>query len=87
MCLRASPVRETILESMKIAKEHGIPTSLDLNLRLELWGWEDGIRETTEKAITLSDYVFGNAADEIIPISNKNNLEEALTFLYLDFRK
>ena len=84
MCLRASPVRETILESMKIAKEHGIPTSLDLNLRLELWGWEDGIRETTEKAMTLSDYVFGNAAEEIIPISNKNNLEEALTFLSLD---
>ena len=85
MCLRASPVRETILESMKIAKEHGVPTSLDLNLRLELWGWEDGIRETTEKAMTLSDYVFGNAAEEIIPISNKNSLEEALTFLSLAF--
>lgn len=81
MCLRASPVKETILESMNIAKKHGIPVSLDLNLRLELWGWENGIRETTEKAIALSDYIFGNADEEILPISNKNSLDEALLSL------
>ena len=78
MCLRASPVKETILETMKIAKESGIPTSIDLNLRLELWGWEDDIRSTTEKAISLSDYIFGNAEEEILPLAEEENLEKAI---------
>jgi len=78
MCLRASPVKETILETMKIAKEFGIPTSLDLNLRLELWGWEDDIRTTTEKAINLADYIFGNAEEEILPLAEEDNIEKAI---------
>lgn len=78
MCLRASPVKETILETMRIAKESGIPTSLDLNLRLELWGWEDDIRLTTEKAIDLADYIFGNAEEEILPLAEEENLEKAI---------
>lgn len=78
MCLRASPVKETILETMKIAKESGIPTSIDLNLRLELWGWEDDIRFTTEKAISLADYIFGNAEEEILPLAKEENLEKAI---------
>jgi|TARA_B100001750_G_scaffold218554_1_gene204765 fructokinase len=78
MCLRASPIRETILESMRIAKKAGVPISLDLNLRLELWGWEDNIRSTTESAIELADYIFGNATEEIIPISKEQDVEKAI---------
>ena len=45
-------------------------------------GLGNGIRETTEKAIALSDYIFGNADEEILPIANKNSLDEALLFFW-----
>jgi sugar/nucleoside kinase (ribokinase family) len=69
MCLRHSPVRETVLRAMQIAQEAGVPVSLDLNLRLELWGWRDNIRETIDRAVDLADVVFGNAAEEIVPVA------------------
>ena len=84
MCLRDSPIRETILESMRIAKESGVPVSFDLNLRLELWGWEDNIRSTVKKAIGLSDYIFGNGEEEIIPIAKEKSLEKAIVSLSKD---
>jgi sugar/nucleoside kinase (ribokinase family) len=84
MCLRDSPIRETILKSMRIAKESGVPVSFDLNLRLELWGWENNIKSTVKKAIRLSDYIFGNADEEIIPISEKKSLKEAIVALSKD---
>ena len=69
MCLRHSPIRETVLRAMQLARDAGVPVSLDLNLRLELWGWHDNIRETIDRAITLSDVVFGNAEEEIVPVA------------------
>jgi sugar/nucleoside kinase (ribokinase family) len=84
MCLRDSPIRETILDSMRIAKESGIPVSFDLNLRLELWGWENDIRSTVEKAMVLSDYIFGNAEEEIVPIAKEHSLEKAILSLSKD---
>jgi sugar/nucleoside kinase (ribokinase family) len=77
MCLRASPVREAVLHAMQIASEACVPVSLDLNLRLELWGWRDNIRETIERAIALADVVFGSAEEEIVPVARVASVEAA----------
>jgi fructokinase/2-dehydro-3-deoxygluconokinase len=69
MCLRHSPVRETVLRAMQIASDAGVLVSLDLNLRLELWGWRDNIRETLDRALDLADVVFGSAKEEIVPVA------------------
>jgi sugar/nucleoside kinase (ribokinase family) len=81
MCLRASPVREAVLYAMQIAFEAGVPVSLDLNLRLELWGWRDNIRETIEHAIALSNVVFGSAEEEIVPVARVASVEAAAHIL------
>lgn len=77
MCLRASPVREAVLHAMQIAQDAGVPVSLDLNLRLELWGWADDIRATVERAIALADVVFGNAVEELVPLAENDAIERA----------
>lgn len=70
MCLRHSPVRETVLHAMRIAHQAGVTVSLDLNLRLELWGWGDDIRATVARAIPLADVIFGSAEEELIPLTD-----------------
>jgi sugar/nucleoside kinase (ribokinase family) len=81
MCLRHSPMRETTLRAMQIASDAGVPVSFDLNLRLELWGWRDHIRETIERAIDLSDVIFGNADEEIVPVARVASIEAAAHIL------
>lgn len=81
MCLRASPVREAVLHAMRLAREAGVPVSLDLNLRLELWGWADDIRATAEQAVALADVVFGSAAEEIAPLAGVDSVEDAVRTL------
>ena len=81
ICLRASPARETILNTMGIAREAGLTVSVDLNLRIESWGLDSSTRKVFEQAIELSDVVFGNADEEIIPISGLQSLEAAASML------
>ncbi len=73
ICLRVSPARETILATMGLARARGISVSLDLNLRLENWGWEDGFRDTILSAVAEADVVLGDAADEIFPLSDASD--------------
>ncbi len=77
MCLRASSVREAVLHAMQVARGAGVPVSLDLNLRLELWGWGDDIRATVTRAIEQADVVFGSAAEEIAPLAGLDDAEAA----------
>lgn len=77
MCLRLSPARDTVLHAMQIAHNAGVPVSLDLNLRLELWGWGDNIRATVARALPLVSVIFGGAADEIVPLSSIADPAEA----------
>jgi fructokinase/2-dehydro-3-deoxygluconokinase len=69
MVLREMPVRDTVLHAMQIAREAGVPVSLDLNLRLELWGWGDDIRATLDRALPLADVIFGSGQEEIVPVA------------------
>ena len=66
LCLVEPPARDAILAGLEVARSAGIPTSMDLNLRL---GFESGalpnpFRRVIEQAMTLCDFVFGSAMDE-----------------------
>ena len=78
ICFRASPARETILHTMELARQTGLTVSIDLNLRMEVWGMDSETRMIFERAIELSDVVFGNAEEEIMPISGGNTIEAAM---------
>lgn len=81
MCLRQTPVRDALLHGMRIARDAGVPVSLDLNLRIELWGYDEDVRETVEQAIALSTVVFGSADEEVIPVTGAGTAEEAARIL------
>lgn len=65
--LRVSPARESIMTAMEQARDSQIPVSLDLNLRLENWGWDAGFRGVVDAAVARADVVLGAARDEICP--------------------
>ncbi len=69
ICLRGALSRDALLHGMRLARAAGVPVSIDLNLRIELWGYDDDIRQTIEEAISLASVVFGGGADEIIPVA------------------
>ncbi len=77
ICLRVSPARESILAAMKQSRGAGVPVSLDLNLRLENWGWDGGFREVVEEAVSYSDVVMGSAMDEIVPLAGVQGVADA----------
>lgn len=77
MCLRQSPLKETILAGLAMARSAGVPASLDLNLRAELWGLSDEVRATMEAAVALSDVVFGNGTEELMPLARADSIEAA----------
>lgn len=85
MCLRDSPVRETVLRALRIARAAGVPTSLDLNLRLELWGWGEA-HSTIEQAVELANVVFGSGDEEIVPLTSEITAETAALALAADQR-
>jgi sugar/nucleoside kinase (ribokinase family) len=86
ICLRVSPAREALLAAMDLARSNRIPVSLDLNLRLENWGWENGFRAVIDDAIQRADVVFGGASDEIGAITETDDPSRAAQALAGDDR-
>lgn len=81
MCLRDSPVRETILHTMQAARAAGVTVSVDLNLRIEVWGWDERLKQTIEQAIASADVVFGSGREEMLPVSGQATMEDAVQAL------
>ncbi|MEE9599402.1 MAG: carbohydrate kinase family protein [Anaerolineales bacterium] len=75
LCLREEPVRTAQLKAMDLAQQAGLVVSLDLNLRLESWGMDRDLQKIFEQAIELSDIVFGNGVEEIIPYSGETSVQ------------
>jgi sugar/nucleoside kinase (ribokinase family) len=86
MCLRDSPVRDTVLAGMAVASAAGVPVSIDLNLRTELWGLGDDKRAAVEAAVDLADVVLGQGAEELVPLARAGSVEAALEVLGGDRR-
>jgi len=81
VCLRVGPARAAVLAAMDQARARAIPVSLDLNLRLENWGWDNNFREVATAAVQKADVVFGAAEDEIIPMAQRTDPEAAASAL------
>ncbi len=84
--LRISPAREALVAAMRRARDRGVPVSLDLNLRLENWGWDDGFRTVVSDAVEQADVVFGAAVDEIGALSGLDDEIQAAASLAGDHR-
>jgi fructokinase/2-dehydro-3-deoxygluconokinase len=69
MCLRDAPVRDAVLAAMAAARDAGVPVSIDLNLRVELWGLDAERRAVVERAIALADVVLGSGPEELVPLA------------------
>ncbi|MFN8629529.1 MAG: carbohydrate kinase family protein [Chloroflexota bacterium] len=69
MCLRDPPVRDTVLAAMAEARAAGVPVSIDLNLRVELWGLDATRRAIVEQAVALADVVLGSGPEELLPLA------------------
>jgi fructokinase/2-dehydro-3-deoxygluconokinase len=83
MCLRHEPVRDAVLATMSAARAAGVPVSLDLNLRIELWGLDDDRRAAMEAAIELADVVFGQGDEELVPLTGAQPVSRAAGHLAL----
>lgn len=81
IALRGEPAAGSILAAMDAARSSGVVVSLDVNLRLENWGWESDFRATIDRALQRSDVVFGSAADELCPLSDVGDPVQAVTGL------
>jgi sugar/nucleoside kinase (ribokinase family) len=69
MCLRHEPVASAVLEALRVARQAGVPSSLDLNLRIELWGLAPVVRAAVETAIGLAGVVLGSGPEELVPLA------------------
>ncbi|MCC6906065.1 MAG: sugar kinase [Anaerolineae bacterium] len=76
LSLLESPTREAVLHALRVARAAGVPSSIDLNLRLETDVFPEPYREAVFAAVKLSDVVLG-AADEELPYLSgvKNPIE------------
>ncbi len=81
IALRGEPAAGSILTVMDAARSSGAVVSLDVNLRLENWGWESDFRPTIDQALQRSDVVFGGAVDELCPLSDVGDPVQAVTGL------
>ena len=70
--LRFSPVRETMIEAMKLCKEKNKIVSFDLNLRTELWGFDERFRKVVLEAVSNSSIIFGNLREELFYLFDEN---------------
>jgi aminoimidazole riboside kinase len=83
MCLRHAPVRDAVLATMAAARAAGVPVSIDLNLRVELWGLDDERRTVLASAIALADVVFGQGDEELVPLTGAQPVSRAAGHLAL----
>jgi fructokinase/2-dehydro-3-deoxygluconokinase len=75
MCLRAAPIASSVLTAMRMARDAGVPVSIDLNLRLELWGLDDAVLAIVTEAVALADVVLGNGPEELVPLARASGFE------------
>lgn len=63
LCLVEEPSREAMLCAMGMARDRGIPVSLDVNLRLEGDVFPPPFRVAVEEAMARADVVLGSASE------------------------
>ncbi len=79
--MRRDPEGDTVLEAMRLAKAGGARVSLDLNLRLEVFGHDAAGIAKFWQAVRLADVVFGSAHEEILPLTGASDVTKAAELL------
>lgn len=78
MMLFENPAAENITNYLVRCHDKGIKILLDINYRIETVNQD---RKYLDKVISISDYLFGSIEDDLLPLTNTNNIEEAVNKL------
>lgn len=80
-----SSARSSILEIFKVAHEYGIPTSFDLNLRVDNGVLDESYKKVVLEVMAYSTYVLGSDKDELAYLGqNADPVENAKEFVSKD---
>lgn len=63
VCLVEMPSRDAVLHAMTLARDQGVPVSLDVNLRLEGDVFPEPFRAAVEQAVFLADVILGSVEE------------------------
>lgn len=78
--LRENPTADTILDFMETCNRKGIPTSLDLNFRIEAIGNAKYV-DRIQRGIQLTNVLFGSGEEEMMPITGAKTAQAAAKML------
>ena len=73
-CLAEAPSQDAILHAMALARDLGVPVSIDVNICLERELISASFRQALERAVLLADVVLGSA-DEISSLAPASTVE------------
>lgn len=81
MMLFKNPAAASICDYLSVCHKQGIKIILDINYRLETIN-ED--RSYLDEVVKISDYLLGSIDDDLLPLSGKDNLNDAIDVLQND---
>lgn len=80
------PISTTIIDLVKKCKTKNIPVAFDLNLRTNIYGWDQNIREIFQEVIHNCNIIFGSGKDELAVITGEHDEFKAAQKLITDNR-
>ena len=81
MMLFDNPAAENITNYLIKCHNKGIKILLDINYRVETIKKD---RQYLDKVISISDYIFGSIEDDLLPLTNTKNIDDAIKILLND---
>ena len=78
MMLFRNPAAETIADYLTQCHQKGIKILLDINYRIETI---DQDKTYLDKVISISDYLLGSLEDDFLPLTNTDNIQDAVKVL------
>ena len=85
--LTEEPVATAVLHFMARCHEKGIPIAFDVNLRTNTFGWDEQMKSRFSRALSLADYIFGSATEELPQVTGTRTVQEAVACLLHDYNK
>ncbi|MCL2018948.1 MAG: carbohydrate kinase family protein [Oscillospiraceae bacterium] len=80
MLVHNTSARKSVIEIFKYAKKAGIPTSFDLNLRVDGGQMKDDYREAVLEILNYCNYVLGSGKDEFYHLAPHDDWLESARF-------
>jgi fructokinase len=74
LMLFAQPAAQTVCSFLERCRQRGITVALDINLRIETL---HGDLQHLKRAVACTNYLFGSAEEELLPLSGMHDVESA----------